>query len=180
MLASTKLLLIFDMHSTKQLYIFSFVIALCGFFVWINQVSDEQSHHSWLLDKDFAKSNKNILCNIQIVEHLQLEDLQRLQSTKLKPFIIRGLAKTWKASSKWAFENFTATYGRRLVKTGSESSIVYGGGIAGIPKSINSLLSDLRLLVNSLFCFILMFNSCWRCFTDPQISRIISPSMSLF
>ena len=135
------------MQSSNTLYLLSIAVALAGIFIWTTSTIEVDNSISWATDVEFARASTNIPCDIHVIENfdqLQQDELQGLESNKLKPFILRGLTKTWPANKKWRFENFTATYGKRLVKTGSESSIVYGGGIAGIPKSINAMISDLR------------------------------------
>ncbi|KAJ1397737.1 hypothetical protein B484DRAFT_458639 [Ochromonadaceae sp. CCMP2298] len=46
------------------------------------------------------------------------------------PFIVRNIVPDWPANHRWQKESFKERYGSRPVRTGSESSIVYSGGVA--------------------------------------------------
>ena len=49
----------------------------------------------------------------------------------------------WKANHNWRRTKFAELYGDRILHGGSESSIVYGGGALGQPRTINSMLEAL-------------------------------------
>lgn len=49
----------------------------------------------------------------------------------------------WKANRSWKRAKFAELYGDRTLHGGSESSIVYGGGALGQPRTVRSMLDAL-------------------------------------
>jgi hypothetical protein len=100
----------------------------------------------WRADEDMEIRSKGVQCDLHIFESVgelsSRKDL--LDRMNGKPFIVRNVVSKWPAKYKWKFANFSSIYGDKMVKTGSESSIVYGGGAAGITKNVTRILADMR------------------------------------
>jgi hypothetical protein len=100
----------------------------------------------WLRDPDMETLSKDVGCDLHVFE--SVDELSRrpdlLDKMTGKPFVVRNFVSSWPATNKWKLSNFLSTYGTKMVKTGSESSIVYGGGAAGITKTVNQMISDMR------------------------------------
>lgn len=56
------------------------------------------------------------------------------------PFILRNYASHWTAREKWRKTEFLKSYGDRVIRSGSESSIVHSGGVAENAESINTIV----------------------------------------
>jgi hypothetical protein len=56
------------------------------------------------------------------------------------PFIVRNIVPDWPANHRWEKDVFRESYGSRPVRTGSESSIVYSGGVAEEEVTIDMLI----------------------------------------
>lgn len=50
----------------------------------------------------------------------------------------------WTANDKWKRSEFYKEFGSKIIQTGSESSIVYGGGTAGMPYKLKTVLDHME------------------------------------
>lgn len=116
-------------------------------------MTNSKSGSGWQLDREFELQSGNVTCDLHVFESVEelVNQQGLLDSHKGKPFIVRGLVSQWPAKRKWKFDNFTSIYGNKLVKTGSESSIVFGGGDAVLVKTVNQMLQDMRTTNKSDF-----------------------------
>lgn len=99
---------------------------------------------SWRKDNEFYKSSgsDNIGCDFPIIlaKTFKKKNQKNMDNLLDSPFIIRGLMSEWPANERWSKSNFSIEYGERVVKVGSESSIVYGGGTAASKSTLNAIL----------------------------------------
>ena len=99
----------------------------------------------WKLDPAFDLSVANVTCDLPIID-VRAIDPKKIHEIDFKneAIIIRGLTNRWPALDKWQRQNITRLYGSRQILTGSQSSIVYGGGAAGVPTTLNSMLEKMH------------------------------------
>lgn len=108
----------------------------------------------WKIKESVEKSSEST-CDLlridinNINSHL-LDDLFRSNV----PFVIVNSMADWPATKEWTRFNFISKFGKRTVKTDSESTIVQGGGLASPSASFESLLAQVRncSLRNSVEC----------------------------
>ena len=102
----------------------------------------------WILDNDFFKASKSdeVFCDFPIVpaKSFDIKRQKNMDHLLSHPFIIRGMMTHWPANERWSKANFTKLYGHKTIKLGSESSIVYGGGSAGLQSELRNVLCDLK------------------------------------
>ena len=105
-------------------------------------------HLKWKTDNDFYLSSKSneVSCDLPIIQakHFERRKETNLDGLMNHPFIIRGMMATWPANERWLKSNLSLEYGSRIVQLGSESSIVYGGGSAGLKLTLNEILTDMN------------------------------------
>lgn len=84
-------------------------------------------------------------CEIEEFESLEHYEKERgRHETWTVPFLIRGVAQSWDARHHWQKEYLIEKYGSRIVKHGSEYSIVYGGGAAELTTTMKEVIEDLE------------------------------------
>lgn len=104
----------------------------------------------WLQDNDFYdmtvkafnEDSNSDLCDWPIITEDELRKSPMTYSSL--PFILRGAMNSWPANDNWKRETLLKLYGKRSASTGSESSIVYGGGAAGVVMSLAGILQSIR------------------------------------
>ena len=103
---------------------------------------------SWREDDEFYKSSgsDNIGCDFPIIlaKTFKKKNQKNMENLLDSPFIIRGLMTEWPANERWSKSNFSLEYGARVVKVGSESSIVYAGGTAASKSTLNAILEEMN------------------------------------
>ena len=101
----------------------------------------------WLKDEDFMIDSRtnNVVCDFPVLSAKSFDKKRQffLDGIYDYPFVVRGMMSSWPAMEKWSKPNMTKLYGSRKIKTGSESSIVYGGGLAGLYGSLNEVLDQM-------------------------------------
>lgn len=119
----------------------------------------ETAADNWLNDDDLMNTSrqelKSTVCDFEIITEKEFfSDPFRYID---KPFVFKGLALNWSATSRWRRKALLDSYGNRRALTGSESSIVYSGGTAGVAMSIRSILNNMRNITSqrssNLFTF---------------------------
>jgi hypothetical protein len=60
------------------------------------------------------------------------------------PFIIRNAIAGWPAFVNWEKNNLLSSYGNRVVRSGSESSIVHSGGVAEHESTLADMVESMR------------------------------------
>jgi hypothetical protein len=107
----------------------------------------------WDQDKDFLiSSNSNdVSCDFPIIQAKAFDKKRQKNMDDLldHPFIIRGMMTNWAANENWSKSNFTTLYGNKTIKLGSESSIVYGGGAAGLQSRLADVIEDMDRVQSS-------------------------------
>lgn len=153
-----KKLQIIATSSRHLLIATSFSVMLVSYFLssWFHNRSFSKTdsseisspHHKWKTDNEFYLSSRSnqVSCDLPI---LQAKQFERRKETNLDglmnhPFIIRGMMATWPANERWLKSNLSMEYGSRSVQLGSESSIVYGGGSAGLKLTLDEILADMN------------------------------------
>jgi hypothetical protein len=99
----------------------------------------------WAKDEAYWSLSQDVGCDFPVVsvKDLSPKRLKEFSGMFEQPFVIRGGMKSWPANERWAKNNFTKYYGDRVVKLGSESSIVYGGGTAGLQSTLKDIVKNL-------------------------------------
>lgn len=122
--------------------------ALLAIWSYISRISTldagSPAFTSWRKDDEFYKSSgsDNIGCDFPIIlaKTFKKKNQKNMVNLLDSPFIIRGLMSEWPANERWSKSNFSLEYGERVVKVGSESSIVYAGGTAASKSTLNAIL----------------------------------------
>jgi hypothetical protein len=103
---------------------------------------------NWKKDDEFYKSSwsDNIGCDFPVIlaKNFKKKNQKNMENLLDSPFIIRGLMTEWPAQYRWSKSNFSLEYGERVVKVGSESSIVYAGGTAASKSTLNAILEEMN------------------------------------
>ena len=90
----------------------------------------------------FLSDNNSDFCDFPIISEDELKRSPMLYMSL--SFILRWAIDHWPAINNWERSNLTSLYGRKSASTGSESSIVYGGGAAGVAMSLGDILKTIR------------------------------------
>ena len=91
----------------------------------------------WKNDWDFLSSAAHIGCDFKKYDkNADGFDMKR-------PFVATDRISDWQANQKWKKASFLQSYGAKTIRIGSESSIVYAGGNAGIRVSIEDLVNQM-------------------------------------
>jgi hypothetical protein len=101
-------------------------------------------HSTWAIDDAFYQHVKNITCDFTIIDIKDVKMSHLENYMQNNPVVIRGLTDKWPAFLRWTRRNLTELYGSKIIQSGSESSIVYAGGTAGIPITLGKMLSEMR------------------------------------
>ncbi|RYH15049.1 hypothetical protein EON65_32470 [archaeon] len=107
------------------------------------------SNSVWTSDPDFL-SYLSPGCDFPTVDVHHLSVLT--DSSPTHPVILRNLTTSWQAFSLWQKQALIDAYGDRLVRAGSESSIVYSAGHAEINIHLKDLLLGMYMYMYSLSC----------------------------
>jgi hypothetical protein len=62
------------------------------------------------------------------------------------PFIVGNATTEWPASVNWQKDNLLKKYGDRVVRSGSESSIVHSGGVAEHESTLADMVNSMRII----------------------------------
>lgn len=65
------------------------------------------------------------------------------------PYIVRHAIDGWPAFVKWKKANLLAQYGNRVVRSGSESSIVHSGGVAEHESTLADMVNNMQQIVSN-------------------------------
>ena len=148
-------------NSVRMMKVESFSFSFCFlvgtvlmtvlFFTNNSSSKNSQNSHEkevWNNDDDFYVSSKSndVNCDFPIMQAKAFEKKKNRNIDGLldQPFIIRGMTTNWPAKENWQKHNFTQLYGNKTVHSGSESSIVYGGGSAGLKSNVRNILQDMN------------------------------------
>jgi histone arginine demethylase JMJD6 len=113
------------------------------FCLWLIVHGDKQANQSsgWYEDHDLL-SNTYQGCDFPIVDGRNA--LKIMQSTyPYSPVILRNLTTYWAAHELWKKDKLIDLYGDRLIKSGSESSIVYSAGHAEVNLRLRDFLRNI-------------------------------------
>jgi Cupin-like domain len=98
----------------------------------------------WSRDIEFETESAGVSCDFPVVSAKDA-DLRRVASfaeyTEY-PLVLRGVVSRWPATEKWKRATFVENFGERMVQTGTESSIVYGGGAAGVSMTLEQYVTQ--------------------------------------
>jgi hypothetical protein len=101
-------------------------------------------HFGWAVDEEYELLADNIRCDFPIIDltksPMKTETIKKMLN---QPFVIRGLMRNWPAVDRWKKTNLTRIYGDRVLRMGSESSIVYAGGAAGQQSKLGDIIANL-------------------------------------
>lgn len=98
---------------------------------------DDEATLNWLHDWDFLSSAAHVGCDFRKYE----KNDASLDMTQ--PFVARGRIDDWQAHQTWKKSAFLKSYGSKTIRIGSESSIVYAGGNAGLRVTIEELVDQM-------------------------------------
>jgi hypothetical protein len=126
--------------------------ALLAVWSYISRISTFDARlpasQNWKKDDEFYKSSgsDNIGCDFPVIlaKTFKKKNQKNMENLLDCPFIIRGLMTEWPAQYRWSKSNFSLEYGERVVKVGSESSIVYAGGTAASKSTLNAILEEMN------------------------------------
>jgi hypothetical protein len=141
-------------NSLRNPLIYSSICTAALLAVWsyISRISTPDAalpaSQNWKEDYEFYKSSgsDNIGCDFPVIlaKTFKKKNQKNIDNLLDSPFIIRGLMTEWPAEYRWSKSNFSLEYGERIVKVGSESSIVYAGGTAASKSTLNAILEEMN------------------------------------
>jgi hypothetical protein len=107
-------------------------------------VKEKLLSSDWLIDEEFAAMSESVTCDFPILDIDSFDQEEFREVAALGPVLLRGMTANWTAKERWARPQFSKLYGDKLIKTGSGSSIVYGGGTASDSRPLNEMLLSMR------------------------------------
>ena len=119
------------------------------------QTVGPSANGGWAPDVEFLRAHGNDVdhCDFPVINakvfQAKRRKQQALEGLFEHPFVVRGMTTAWLAHTRWTKANFTALYGNRTIKLGSESSIVYGGGSAVLGAKLQDVVDRLRTYPSS-------------------------------
>lgn len=96
----------------------------------------------WLADSDFLEENQNLTCDFPEITEAEIRKNPRKYMGS--PFVLRNVASEWPATRKWKRSELLDKFGKRTIVTGSEGSIVYGGGAASVTLTLDQIMNRIR------------------------------------
>ena len=67
--------------------------------------------------------------------------------------MIRNFTSGWPAMKRWEKDAFVEHYGSRVIRTGSESSIVHSGGVAEYDITLSDIVESMKPGASNSFVF---------------------------
>eukprot|EP01038_Epipyxis_sp_PR26KG_P012367 gene12367-16590_t len=129
--------------------IISLFIVLCAIcFAWY-QIYKEDTNQIWLQDLHLFRffisfQNSNFNHSKGITEILATDHISFVKQDQISfiPIIFKNYTHQWSAHEKWKKAKLIQLYGTRTISIGSESSIVYGGGVANTPIRLEDVIKN--------------------------------------
>jgi hypothetical protein len=112
----------------------------------------EADYREWKTDLELAKSLNRVRCDFPIINGNHFKSMNDVPY-KYIPFVVTNLTDDWIAKSHWTKDYLLSHYGDRVVRSGSESSIVYSGGNAEFSSSLRSFIESFNKEGTDSFLF---------------------------
>ncbi len=96
----------------------------------------------WRIDPEYENFAQSVSCDFARVP-INSSNKNVTGVGNEYPLVLSGLIDTWPAHTNWKKENFLNLYGDKEIRSGSESSIVYSGGVAENTVTVRELVLGL-------------------------------------
>ena len=88
----------------------------------------------WNVDESFSIHSRSD-CDFPVIHYKNIRELPDF------PVIITDVTANWSAHENWRKSELLKLYGDRIIRSGSEASIVYSGGSAEVPRYLKDIIS---------------------------------------
>lgn len=110
----------------------------------INFPKNHLETSNWLTDDEWAVTSGESVQSCDFPEISLEEYLENQDKYSKNAFLLKGAALSWASREHWKRHRLLNRYGSRAIQSGSESSIVYGGGSAGLTLRLDDIIGRIR------------------------------------